>query len=49
MICKECLKKKADQQTGLCNDCAAQTEKEDKEIAFDDEDEDDISFDDDDE
>ena len=47
MICKKCLKKKADPATGLCKECFAQ-EKKEVEINFDDDD-DDINFDDDDE
>ena len=45
MICKKCLKKKADPKTGFCPDCALEAEKEDEEIEFDDDD-DDIKFDD---
>lgn len=48
MICKECLKKKADPKSGLCKDCAAYKDTEDKEISLDDDDDDDISFDSDD-
>ncbi len=46
MICKKCLKKKADPKIGLCPDCSSETEKE-EELDFDVEEDDDISFDDD--
>ncbi|MBI4895549.1 MAG: hypothetical protein HY831_03580 [Candidatus Aenigmarchaeota archaeon] len=46
MICKKCLKKKADPKTEMCKDCSSEVEKE-EELDFDVEEDDDISFDDD--
>ena len=54
MICKKCLKKKADPESGLCKDCfklknsKKKVIDDDEEIEFDDDDED-ISFSKDDE
>ena len=45
MICKKCMKKKADPKTGFCQDCAIEETDEEEDIEFEEKDEEDIEFD----
>lgn len=46
MICKKCMKKKADPKIGICSDCFADQDQ-DKEISFEDDEDEDIGFEED--